>query len=80
MNSLTLAHLAHIINNVKKQGYDLEDVQIVIGDDDELNGVHVAWGYDLISDIDQNKDEYLDIAHSGAETIITNKKMTLFIG
>lgn len=39
----TMADLKVMIERVEKLGYNLEEIPVLIGDDDELNGVHTSW-------------------------------------
>lgn len=48
-----LVDLVRFIDKCKKEGVPL-DTPVYLGNDDELNGVHCAWGIDLIK---KNNDE-----------------------
>ncbi len=39
----TLADLKEQIDTIKKLGYDLENIAVMISEDDEVNGFHTAW-------------------------------------
>ena len=39
----TLADVKRVILALEETGYDLEKIPVLIGDDDELNGVHTSY-------------------------------------
>lgn len=51
MEQLTLQDIYNAIMKIKKLNIDLKDIQVYLGNDDELNGVHTAWN---ITPIDKN--------------------------
>lgn len=57
MKQLTVGNLLAFIKQLKDEGMGLTEISnlpIYIGDDDELNGIHCAWGTDLV---DSNSDD-----------------------
>jgi hypothetical protein len=55
MGQLTLGQVEKIIAELKKLKADYKNIPIYLGDDDELNGIHHAWGAVLYHT--ENKDE-----------------------
>lgn len=51
MEQLTLDDLYKLALSIKNKGVDLKTIQVYIGDDEELNGIHTAWCYSPISKI-----------------------------
>lgn len=50
MEQLKVKEFLLMLEEAKKQyGEKVLDMPIYIGDDDELNGIHCAWGCDVLS-------------------------------
>lgn len=82
MKSLSVVELERYLKNLKKilSESEYNAMRVVIGDDDEMNGIHIAWGYNLIIRDEHEYDSWLENAHSGAERVMQENKYTLFIG
>jgi hypothetical protein len=82
MKSLNATELERILKNLKKilSENEYNNMRVVIGDDDEMNGIHIAWGYNLIIKDEHEYDSWLELAHSGAEKVMQDNKYTLFLG
>jgi hypothetical protein len=82
MKSLSVVELEKYLKNLKKfiPEADYNNMRVVIGDDDEMNGIHIAWGYNLIIKDEHEFDYWLESAHSGAEKVMQENKYTLFLG
>lgn len=47
MKQLTIKDIFKLVKQLQKEGMtikEISDMPIYIGDDDELNGIHTAWG------------------------------------
>lgn len=56
MKQLTMQDLKVFIQELENKGYDLDKIQVYLGDDDELNGVHNAWNLNLLDKEHLNED------------------------
>lgn len=56
MKQLTMQDLKVFIQELENNGYDLSKIQVYLGDDDELNGVHNAWNLSLLDKEHLNED------------------------
>lgn len=56
MKQLTMQDLKVFIQELENKGYDLDKIQVYLGDDDELNGVHNAWNLNLLDKGHLNED------------------------
>lgn len=56
MEQLTMQDLKVFIQKLESKGYDLDKIQVYLSDDDELNGVHNAWGLNLLDKEYLNED------------------------
>lgn len=53
MNGLTALDLLKALFDLDKKGVDLEKVKVILGDDEELNGIHSAF---FVEDYDMSKN------------------------
>ena len=56
MQQLTIGDLKAYIEELECKGYDLNNIPVYLGNDDELNGVHNGWCVELIDKNDNNED------------------------
>lgn len=54
MKQLSLNDIYNLCNLLQARGYNLADLKVYLGNDDELNGVHNAWYCELV---ENNGDE-----------------------
>lgn len=55
MKQLTLQDLYDICKHLQAKKIDLSEIPVYLGDDEELNGVHQAWYYEMI---DKSKKDF----------------------
>ena len=56
MEQLTIGDLKAYIEELESKGYDLNNIPVYLGNDDELNGIHNGWCVELIDKNDNNED------------------------
>ena len=58
---LKVGDILDVVYDLKEKGMtdkEIDDLQIYIGDDDELNGIHTAWCVDVV---DVNDETYVNL-------------------
>lgn len=61
MKQLTMQDIYEFSLKLKEQGLDLSKLPVYLGDDDELNGIHNGWYYELIDKKDDNFEYYVEL-------------------
>lgn len=64
MEQLTLKDIYDLCVDYMNKGIKIDDIQIYLGDDDELNGIHTGWGISPIVNkrgITEDNDYLLDM-------------------
>lgn len=61
MKQLNMQTIYLYCQELKNKGYNLEDIPIYLGNDEELNGVHNAWYCELINVKDKECEDIIDL-------------------
>ena len=64
MKQLKVQDIFNLVNKLHKGGmnyFDVMELPIYIGDDDELNGVHCGWYAELIDTKDKDSDYVVEM-------------------
>ena len=61
MKQLNMQTIYLYCQELKSKGYNLEDIPIYLGNDEELNGVHNAWYCELINVKDKECEDIIDL-------------------
>lgn len=67
MEQLTLNDLYVFCQNFANKGFDLKEIQVYLGNDDELNGIHNGWFITPIMNkqgISENNDYFIDMINN----------------
>lgn len=56
MKQLMLNDIYEMCLDLKRKGYDLKDLPVYLGDDEELNGIHTAWYNEFIDSKEDNEE------------------------
>lgn len=78
MKQLKVRELILMLKEAEKQyGYEVLDMPIYIGDDDELNGIHCAWNCDVLSKDEPESKWLIEMIDERAGNIPFKKKAIL---
>lgn len=71
MEQLNAQDLYTILDNFKNKGINLKEIQVYLGNDDELNGIHNGWNITPIinkREISEDNDYFLDMIEEDYST------------
>jgi hypothetical protein len=80
MEQLTLGDILDIAKALTESGMTEEEMRnmpIYIGDDEELNGIHIAWYKDIIDSEDPNSEYYIELIEDSSHGTELNGKAIL---
>ena len=58
MEILNGRQLYNLLESIERKGYKLSNVNIYIGNDEELKGIHSAFSLDIINNCDKDDKDY----------------------
>ena len=76
MEQLTLKVLYDFCKNALDKGVNLEDVQVYLGNDDELNGIHTGWFLTPVVNkkgVSEDNDYLLDMINEDCHNVEIKK-------
>lgn len=79
-HGLTIRAILKIINTLKEQGMnekEIADLQVYIGDDEVLNGIHTAWYVQLIDSNKEDDDDFVRLVNDSRHNIKLDGKAIL---
>ena len=72
MKQLTMQDLYDLCKNYIEKGFKLDEIQVYLGDDDELNGIHTGWFTTPIMNkkgINENNDYLIDMIQENSGNV-----------
>lgn len=80
MKQLTLGVIMGVINDLKNSGMSLKeikDMQVYIGNDDELNGIHTAWYVNILDQNEKDDKDFVEMINEDHHNIAMKGKSIL---
>lgn len=77
MEQITMQDVYEFSLKLKEQGLDLSKLPIYLGNDDELNGIHNGWYYELIDKEDDKFEYYMELINNDFGTTELKNKGVL---
>lgn len=78
---LTVGDILDLVNELKASGMSLREIKrlpVYLGDDDELNGIHCAWGRQLIDAANEEHAGCVEMINENRNNIeITDKAILI---
>ena len=80
MKQLTMQDLYDLCKKYVDKGFKLDEIQVYLGDDDELNGIHTGWNITPIMNkkgINEDNDYLIDMIQENSGNVDLKMKGVL---
>ena len=64
MKQLTLNEIYNVAKELIKNGENLSDYPVYLGNDDELNGIHNGWYINLLNVKDEDSEDLIELINN----------------